>query len=117
VFGVAFVFTPSIVPAANDTVYLVEDYLGRSGRIFPETSVAESDRETVLRDLYTSQYHDPIRVIAFNAREGWSRDVSYEFAVEIRRRADLAGEDLSGNLAEFVRFYTRSAKQLTFRLA
>jgi hypothetical protein len=30
-------------------VYQVEDYLGRSGRIFPETSVAQSDRETILR--------------------------------------------------------------------
>jgi hypothetical protein len=117
VFGVAFVFAPSIVPAANDTVYLVEDYLGRSGRIFPETSLTHCNRETVLRDLYAGQYHDPVRVVAFNTREGWSRDVSYEFAVEIQRRADVAGEDLSGNLAEFVRFYTRSAKQLTFRLA
>jgi hypothetical protein len=117
VFGVAFVFTPSIVPTADDTVYLVEDYLGRSGRIFPETSVAKSDRETILRDLYASQYHDPVRVVAFNTREGWSRDVSYEFAVEIQRRADLTREELSGNLAEFVRFYTRPAKQLTLRLA
>jgi hypothetical protein len=82
VFGVAFVFTPSIVPTADDTVYLVEDYLGGSGRIFPETSVAESNRETILRDLYAGQYHDPVRVVAFNTREGWSRDVSYEFAVE-----------------------------------
>jgi hypothetical protein len=111
------VFTLSIISTAGDTVYLVENYLGRSGRIFPETSLTHCDRETILRDLYASQYHDPLRVVAFNTREGWSRDVSYEFAFEIQRRADRAREELSGNLAEFVRFYTRPAKQLTFRLA
>jgi hypothetical protein len=58
------VFSPSIVPTADDTVYLVEDDLGSSGRIFPEAKSAHCDRETVLSDLCTSQYHDPVRVIA-----------------------------------------------------
>jgi hypothetical protein len=105
------VFTPSIVPAADDTVYIVEDDLGHHGRIFPETNSAHCDRETILRDLSASQYHDPVRVIAFNTREGWSRDVSYEFAVEVQRRMDLAGDELSGNLAGFVEFYTRTARR------
>jgi hypothetical protein len=105
------VFTPSIVPAADDTVYLVEDDLGSFGRIFPEANSANCDRETILRDLSASQYHDPVRVIAFNTREGWSRDVSYEFAVEVQRRMDLAGDELPGNLAGFVKFYTRTARR------
>jgi hypothetical protein len=117
VFGVAFVFTPSIVPAADDTVYLVEDDLGQLGRIFPEVDSAQCDRETVLSDLYSSQYRDPVRVIAFNTREGWSRDVSHEFAVEVQLRAALKGDDLPGNLAEFVEHYTHPARQLSFRLA
>jgi hypothetical protein len=105
-------FTPSIVPTADDTVYLVEDNLGSFGRIFTETNAARCDRETILRDLYASQYHDPVRVVAFNTREGWSRDVSYEFAVEVQLRAALLGDDLSGNLAEFVEHYTHPARQL-----
>jgi hypothetical protein len=64
------VFTPSIVPTADDTVYLVEDNLRHLGLIFPETKSAHCDRETILQDLYTGQYHDPVRVIAFNTREG-----------------------------------------------
>jgi hypothetical protein len=43
-------------------------------------------------------------VVAFNTREGWSRDVSHEFAAEILRRADLEGRALSGPLASFVNF-------------
>jgi hypothetical protein len=66
---------------------------------------------------YAHQYNDSIRVVAFNTREGWALDVSYEFAVEIQRRADLAGDELTGNLAEFVECYTRSARQLSLRLA
>ena len=74
------------------------------------------DRETTLGDLYSSQSHDPVRVVAFNTREGWSRDVSHEFAVELQRRADLEGKELEGTLAEFVEFYTKPARQLSLRL-
>ena len=101
-------FTPSIVPSADDTVYIVEDDFGpKLGRVYRETDSAQCDRETTLQDLYTGQYNDPVRVVAFNTREGWSRDVSYEFATEIQRRADIDRTELTGTLAEFVEFYTR----------
>jgi hypothetical protein len=57
-----------------------------------------------LRGLSTGQYNDPMRVVAFNTREGWSRDVSYEFAVELQRRADINGHELTGTLGDFVEF-------------
>ena len=102
-------FTPSIVPSADDTVYIVEDDFGtKLGRVYSETDSAQCDRETTLKDLYTGQYNDPVRVVAFNTREGWSRDVSYEFATEIQRRADLDRLELTGKLAEFVEYYTRA---------
>ena len=110
-------FTPSIVPSVDDTVYIVEDDFGaKLGRVYRETDSAQCDRETTLRDLYAGQYNDPIRVVAFNTREGWSRDVSYEFATEIQRRADIDRRELTGTLAEFVEFYTRPARQLSLRL-
>jgi hypothetical protein len=109
---------PSIVPSADDTVYIVEDDFGpKLGRVYRETDSAQCDRETTLKDLESGQYNDPARVVAFNTREGWSRDVSYEFATEIQRRADLDGRGLSGTLAEFVDFNTRPARQLSLRLA
>jgi len=49
--------------------------------------------------------------------EGWSRDVSADFATELQRRTDLDGKELTGTLAEFVEFYTKPARQLSLRLA
>jgi hypothetical protein len=107
---------PSIVPSADDTVYLVEDDFGtKLGRVYRETDSTQCDRETTLQDLSTGQYNDPLRVI--NTREGWSRDVSYEFATELQRRADIDGQELTGTVADFVEFYTRPARQLSLRLA
>jgi hypothetical protein len=110
------VFAPSIVPADRGTVYLVEDDYGRIGRSFRETDATKADRESTLQNLYTGQYNDPVRVIAFNTREGWSRDVSHELAVELQRRADLEGRELGGTLGAFVETYTSPARQLSLRL-
>jgi hypothetical protein len=111
------VFTPSIVPAGDDTVYIVEDDFGPIGRAWRETESASADRATTLNDLYAGQFNDPVRVIAFNPREGWSRDVSAELAAELQRRADLEGQQLEGTLASFVQAYTRPGRQLSLRLA
>src|SRR5688572_18636086 len=100
-------FSPSIIPASQE-VYLVEDDFGpKLGRVYRETDSAQADRETTLQYLYAGEYNDPVRVIAFNTSEGWSRDVSAEFANEIQRRADLEGKELEGTTADFVEFYTR----------
>jgi hypothetical protein len=110
-------FSPSLVPG-SDTVFLVEDDFGtKLGRVWAETDSRAADRATILNDLYTGQYNDPIRVVAFNTAEGWSRDVSHEFAEELQRRADLDRVELEGTLKEFVEFYTRPARQLSLRLA
>jgi hypothetical protein len=110
------VFTPSIVPAEQDTVYIVEDDFGPIRRAYRETEVNRSDRQTALDDLYRGEFNDPVRVVAFNTREGWAKDVSREFAEEVQRRADLEAIELPGTLAAFVDFYTRPARQLTLRL-
>lgn len=86
----------SIVPSADDTVHIVEDDFGsKLGRAYRETDSAHCDRETTLKDLETGQYSDRVRVVAFNTREGWSRDVSHEFAVELQRRADIDRRELT----------------------
>ena len=93
------------MPSRPETVYLVEDDYGPIGRAFRETDASKPDRETTLKDLLTGQYNDPVRVVAFNTYEGWSRDVSREIAVEVQRRADLAQLQLTGTLAAFVEAY------------
>jgi hypothetical protein len=38
------------------------------------------------------QYTHPVRIVAFNTAEGWSRDVTVDIADELRRRYVEFGE-------------------------
>jgi hypothetical protein len=96
-------WTPSIVPhGADQNVYLVADHLGRLGAVWREADCAVTDLETVIQDLLTGQYRDPIRVIAFNTADGWSQDVSEDVAKELRRRCDLLMRDVPSVIQNFV---------------
>jgi hypothetical protein len=77
-------WTPSIVPESGDqNIYLVMDDLGRLGRVWPEADAEATDLETVITDLLTGQYKNPVRVVAFNTAERWSEDISEDVAEEI----------------------------------
>ena len=45
---------------------------------------------------------NPVRVIAFNTAEGWSRDVSENVAHELRRRCAEQARELPAYLLDFV---------------
>ena len=110
--------TPSIVPNDPDqTVYLVAEDFGRLGRAWREAEYESTDLETVLQDLMSGQYRDPIRVIAFNTAEQWSEDVSEDVARELRRRCDLQMCDLPSTISDFVeRHEGHDRRQLALRL-
>ena len=79
--------SPSIVPHGVDQdTYLVLDDFGPLGRAWRETDEESTDRETLIRDLFAGEYESPARIVAFNAAEGWSRDVTVDIADELRRR-------------------------------
>ena len=78
------------------------------------TKFTDADRATVLNDLYTGQFNDPMRVVAFNTRAGPA--MCPTIAPEIQRRADIQHHQLTGALTEFVDFYTRPARQRSLRL-
>ena len=95
--------SPSIVPQSDDReIYLVLDDFGPLGRAWRETDEEYTDRETLITDLLTGQYRNPVRLVAFNMAEGWSRDVSEEIADEITER--IAAQDLesSPSLEDFI---------------
>jgi hypothetical protein len=110
-------WTPSIVPNDDDhTVYLVAEDFGRSGRAWRETDYDATDLETVIQDLLNDQYRNPIRVVAFNAAERWSEDISGEVARELRRRCVLQMRDLPASLSDFVEHHEGAdRRQLTLR--
>ena len=83
-------WTPSIVPTdGGENVYLVAEDFGKLGRAWREADYEATDLETVIQDLLSGQYNNPIRVVAFNTEERWSEDVSEDVAHELRRRCEI----------------------------
>src|ERR1700749_5017307 len=79
--------SPSIVPEwADQDTYIVLDDFGHMGCAWRETDVERADRERLIRDLADGLYRHPVRIVAFNTAEGWSRDVTMDIADELRRR-------------------------------
>ena len=112
-------FSPSIVPdAADQDVYLVLNQFGeRLGRAWCETDEEDTDYRTIIRHLLEGQYSNPVRVVAFNTAEGWSRDVSDDVEDELRERCANRGE-VPSYLADFLeRFDSGRPVQLPLPLA
>jgi hypothetical protein len=94
--------SPSIVPQwADEDTYLVLDDFGQIGCAWRETDMKSADRERLIRDLADGHYRHPLRIVAFNTAEGWSRDVTMDIADELRRRYDEFGE-LSASAFDFI---------------
>jgi len=110
-------WTPSTVPyGADQTVYLVIDRFGGRGSVYRETEVERTDIETIIADLLSGQFNDPVRVVAFNTLEHWSADVSDEIATEIQTRCDIESTLVPDHLVDFVASHTGPARQLALRL-
>jgi hypothetical protein len=111
-------WTPGMVPyGADQTVYLVVDSFGAPSSVYRETEIERADLEAVITDLMSGQFSNPVRVVAFNTLEHWSRDVSAEIAREIQTRCDIEGNDVPEHIRDFVQGYIERIKQLGLRIA
>jgi hypothetical protein len=97
--------TPSLVPDFDVTVHIVLDDFGRLGHAYRETDETMASREDVIDDLLSGQFNNPLRVIAFNTAEGWSRDVSEDIAWELMRRVTADQKPLTAPTRAFVEFH------------
>jgi hypothetical protein len=103
--------SPSIVPSRDPTVYFVMDDLGgRFGTVWREVDAESTDYETVIKDLLSGKYSNPVRVISFNVFEGWSRDVSSEVAEDLQLRCHLEKKEVPRSLWAFVESHGRRKK-------
>ncbi len=94
--------SPSIVPhGTEEDTYLVLDDFGWIGRTWRETDKGRTDREALIRALVDEEFTRPVRIVAFNTAEGWSRDVTVDIADELRRRYVEFGE-LPGSILDFM---------------
>jgi hypothetical protein len=92
-------FPQSVPYGADQTVYLVVEGSGPNGTA---RKTERADIETVIADLMSGQFNDPIEVVAFNTLEHWSDDLSTDIAREIRCRCDIDGYDVPVYLEEFL---------------
>ena len=103
--GVMSDASPSLVPSFDMTVYLVLDDFGKLGRSYLETDEDKADLETVIRNMLAGEYRKPVRVVAFNTGEFWSRDVSEDVSWEVIKRAVDTGTRLPDATHNFVASY------------
>ena len=96
---------PGLVPHFDVTVHIVLDDFGKAGRVYRETAEEETTLGSVVDDLLTGQFNNPVRVVAFNTSEGWSRDVSEDVAREVVRRVAESGRPLAASSRQFVEAY------------
>jgi hypothetical protein len=98
--------SPSIAPDRPEDIYLVLQDFGRIGRAWRETDEDGADRATLVRDLLAGEYINPVRIVAFNTSEGWSRDVTVDIADEVRRRY-VEFDDVPESVLAFLEASTR----------
>src|SRR6202022_5120075 len=111
-------WTPRIVTyGADQTVYLVIDRFGGLGTVYRETEVERADLETIIVDLMSGKFNDPVRVVAFNTLEHWSEDISKQIADEIQTRCDIEGVAVPEHVSDFVASTQGPIRQPTLRLA
>src|SRR5450432_2641539 len=92
---------PMVPYGADQTVYLVVEAFGPGG-FSRETAVERTDLETVITDLMSGRFDNPIGILAFNTLEHWTNDVSKAVAREIQCRCDIEGDDVPDYLEDFV---------------
>jgi len=111
--------SPSVVPATNEDrdIYLVLDDFGRLGRSWRETDDQRTDRTAIIHGILDGQYNMPVRVVAFNTAEGWSRDVSGEIADALLLACAKDDREVPAALEDFIdRHSTPEPEQLPLPL-
>ena len=94
-------WTPLAPDQPHDvTVYIVLNDFGELGRAYVETDEATAVEQTVVNNISGGEYSNPVRVVAFNTAEEWSRDVTENIA-----RFLLEQEAREGDLSESAKIF------------
>ena len=96
--------TPPLAPDQRPhdvTVYIVLNDFGQLGRAYVEIDEATADEQTVVNNISDGEYSNPVRVVAFNTVEGWSRDVTEDIARAVLEQGE-SESDLSESAKKFV---------------
>ncbi|MCK1352471.1 MULTISPECIES: hypothetical protein [unclassified Bradyrhizobium] len=97
--------SPSVVPTDRldrDIYIVLEDFGAHAGCAWRETDEQDTDLETVLQGLLSGQYVYPVRIVCFNASQGWSRDATSDIADALAQRAVDSDDEVSAALQGFI---------------
>jgi hypothetical protein len=106
----------SLVPSLDADIHLVLCRFGRAGLAYIETDPAEADATTVVQNLLHGRYGWPLRVIALNVDEGWSRDVSEAMARKVHEIAEREDYELTEGTLAFMEAHSPRVVQPTLPL-
>jgi hypothetical protein len=105
-----------LVSSLDADIHLVLCRFGRAGLAYVETDPAEADATTVVQNLLHGRYGRPLRVIALNVDEGWSRDVSEAMAHKVCEIAEHEDYELTQGTLDFVYAHIGRVRQPTLPL-
>lgn len=105
---------PAVPYGADQTVYLVVDSFGSRAAVYREAEFERADAETVVADMLSGQFNNPVGVIAYNTLEHWTEDVSASVAAEIQSRCDMDGEPVPEHVRDFVKSRNTLARRPAF---
>jgi hypothetical protein len=106
----------SIAPSLDADIHLVLCRFGRAGLAYVETDPAEADATTVIQNLLYGRYGEPLRVVALNVSESWSRDVSEAMAYRVREIAEREHYELTQGTLDFIEAHMGRVMQPTLPL-
>ncbi len=83
----------SLVPKSGHdvTVYQVLEDFGKLGRAWREIDESKADEQSIIEGILSGEYENPIRIVAFNTEEGWSRDATEDIAGKVLDAAKSQG--------------------------
>ena len=100
--------TPGLVPHVGVVAYIVLDDFGKAGRVYREAAEADATLESIIDDLLTGQFNNPLRVVAFNTsarKDGRGATMSEDVAREVLRRLAGAAPAVASSRRKFIETY------------
>ena len=88
--------------ALDVTVYIVLNDFGPLGHAYCETDETDADEEAIVENILSGLYSHPLGVVAFNAAEGWARDVTEDIARAVLSRASTERRSIGVATQDFL---------------
>src|SRR3974390_3153187 len=91
-----------LIPTHDLTLYTVLEDFGKHGAAWREIDEIRADQQSIIEGILRGEYERVLRVVAFNADEGWARDVTRDIALKVARAARRQDRKINALTREFI---------------